>query len=380
MQFLARSLLLIQCTLVLSVYSQCTPAVLDCLQCNGVTSADACTLSADNKTVECQIPTSGCQRMTCGSSFTDTCMVLWTREDEATPWTITAGCLSIGIGNPCDFFGTCEHVFDTSKTIPSSLVTGTYICRCYDGDFCNQNFSADVSMFNPPISTSTSTIAPTPTVVNERDCITCQNVNPICNLSEDNRTLECSFDDECAQNTVQCTSIETCAATWVRRNASSPWTANARCVGGSSSFVIDQPTCQVTESYFNELGLSIPDSVETGSFICSCVGALCNREFRIDLNNFTSSDTTTTSESSTISVPPTISPSSEGPSTTRTSTVVPTTSSTNSNVTTGSNVNTDGMFAFMPVLFITYGLLFAYQYTDNLYTNQFEIQLSTIRV
>ena len=66
-----------------------------------------------------------------------------------------------------------------------------------------------------------------------------------------------------------------------------------------------------------------------------------------------------------------ISTSSEGPSTTRTSTVVPTTTSTNSSpnvtVTTGSNVNTDGMFAFMPVLFITYGLLFAYQYTDNLY-------------
>ena len=298
MQFLARSLLLIQCTLVLSVYSQCSPALLDCMQCNSVTSADACAFSADNKTVECQIPTSGCQRITC-SSFFETCMVVWTREDEATPWTITAGCLSIGTGSPCDFLGTCEHVFDTSKTIPSSLVTGTYICRCYDGDFCNQNFSADVSMFNPPISTSNLT--PTPTVVNERDCITCRNVNPICNLSEDNRTLECSFDDECAQNTMQCTSLETCAATWIRRDASSPWTANAGCVGISSS-LIDQPTCQVTESYFNSLSLSIPDSVETGSFVCSCLGGLCNREFRIDLNNFTSSDTTTISTSSTTSV------------------------------------------------------------------------------
>ena len=367
MQFLGSSLLLIQCTLVLSVYSQCVPGSRECLECNDVESTDACVLSADNKTVECQIPTSGCRTMTCLSPF-DTCMAGW-QADNAGVWTITAGCLSSS--NPCPYdTDTCEHIFDTSQTIPSTLATGFLYCRCYE-DFCNQNFSADISEFYPP--TSTNTLTPTPTVVDERDCINCQGVNPICDLSEDNRTLECFFDDECTKNTIRCSSMERCSVIWRRQDTSSPWHASAGCLGGSGGAVSDQPNCEVIEDYFKDSNFPIPESVETGLFVCTCLGGLCNREFKIDLNNFTSSDTTITS------VPPTTSTSLEG-----SFTLVPTTTSTNSSpnvtVTTGSNVNTDGMSVFIPVLFITYGLLFAYQYTDNLYTNQFEIQLSTIRV
>ena len=343
MQILATSLLLIECTLILSVYSQCDVILPKCISCQGFTSTDACVLSADNNAVECQLPypSSECSLRACSSPF-DTCMTSWTRTDEAGPWRITSGCLSLNAGDsPCNYDGTCEHTFDMSDPIPSTLATGTFFCRCYE-DSCNQNFSVDISVYSQPVTTSI-TLTPTPTVeIDEHDCIECVNVNPICTLSEDNRTLECSFDDDCANNIVRCAPTETCSATWARQDASSPWVGNAGCFGGRSDFVSDQPTCEVNENFFKEpIERPIPNSVETGSFICACLGGLCNREFRIDLNDFASSTTITMSRLS-----PTSSANPVDFSTTRTSTMIPTPSanSTGTRVGQRSDVNTDGKF------------------------------------
>ena len=350
MQILVTSLLLIECTLILSVYGQmCRPAFRQCIHCQGLESTDACVLSDDNTTVECQLPypSSQCSLRRCGSPF-DTCMTTWTRSDEAGPWRITSDCLSLNVGgNPCDYNDTCEHSFGMSDPIPSTLATGTFICRCYE-DSCNQNFSVDISVFSQPVTTSI-TLTPTPTMeIDEHDCVKCVNVNPICTLSEDNRTLECSFDDECANNIVRCAPTETCSATLIRQDVSSPWLGNAGCFGGRSGFASDQPTCEVNENFFKELERPIPDSVETGSFICTCLGGLCNGEFRIDLNDFASS--TTITMSSTSSADPV------DFSTTRTSTMIPTPSnnSTGTGVGQRSDVNTDGKF-----------LCFAFFYKDG---------------
>ena len=339
MQILAISLLLIECTLILSVYGRCHVSKHQCIQCQGLVSTDACVLSANNNTVECQLPypSSQCSLKKCASSL-DTCMTIWFRTDEAGPWHITSGCLTITPSDsPCNYNGTCEHKFDTSESIPSTLATGDFFCRCYE-DSCNQNFSVDISVYAQPVTTSI-TLTPTPTV--ERDCVECNNVSLNCTLSEDNRILECSIGDECV-NTIRCASTETCSATWTRQDALSPWLVSAGCLDSRSDFVSNQSACEVNENFFKEpIERPIPDSVETGSFICACLGSLCNREFRIDLNNFTSSDMTT------ITMSPTPYTDPVDFSTSRTFTMIPTPSTNNSagtRVGQTSDVNTDGKF------------------------------------
>ena len=352
MQILAISLLLIECTLILSVYGDCFPFNSQCIDCESIAPADACVLSADNTTLECQLPypSNMCTLKTCASVL-DTCLVWWFRSNEAAPWTITSGCVTIdAFDNPCNYDGTCEERFDTpSDPIPITLATGTFSCRCYE-DYCNQNFSVDISTDEHPVTTSI-TLTPTPTPeIDERDCVKCDDIELNCTLSEDNRILECSIDDECANNIIQCNEMETCATTVTRQDGSSPWRVSGGCLGGRSGFARNpQPTCEVNEFFFKEGTFKgpIPDSVETGSFICGCMGGPCNREFRIDLNNLTSSETTTTTMSPTPSTGPV------NFSTTRTFTMIPTPSTNNSGGTTSggttrvgqtSDVNTDGKF------------------------------------
>lgn len=350
-----RSSLLIHCMLVISVYAEC-PEVRECMKCFG--EAD-CILSSDNKRAECKAATaSSCQPKTCGSPFY-TCMASWSRSNPSGPWLLISDCVSAGTVDPCDTGEICEHQFDDA--LPDSVASGSFFCQCY-GNFCNQNFLADasppinnMSTIDPsPSSTATvsNTVMPTPTVeINERDCINCSQVEPNCTLSEDNRTLRCFIDDECANNIIRCDSRtgEVCGASWARRNSSLPWIANAGCLRGA-----EQPMCQGRGAV-----QPIPDTIEAGAFFCTCLGGLCNKEFGIDLNDFT---TTTTLMSPTLSTDP-VNPTA--------TTMAPTISVGEGNTVSAAHVNTDGKFIFYAVkrmdlwpvftaVFIVYGAVFFY--------------------
>ena len=358
-------LLLIQCVLMLSVRAEC-PEVLECMRCGGEAN---CTLSADEKRIECEADDSAvCQQQTCSTPYYR-CMASWRRSNPGDAWVLISGCISSGTANPCDVDEICSHQFGDMP--PDSVAQGSFLCQCY-GNFCNENFLADV---NPPTIDPTvvigsgnttvlesssiiesSILTPTPTVqVDEHDCIQCTNVEANCSLTEDNRTLQCFFGDPCRNNIIRCNPRQRCTAIWSRGSSSAQWIASGNCFDLTDS-ANDPPTCQVAETYFTERSQTIPDSVETGGFLCACLGGLCNREFGIDLNDFTNSDTTT-------SMSPTPSSSTMGPTTStmvsntstmvsNTSTMVPTTSTTGGPVVVNpaANVNTDGKFKCCLVL------------------------------
>ena len=374
-------LLLIQCMLMLSVHAEC-PEVLECMRCTGEAN---CTLSADEKRIECEADDSiVCQQQTCSTPYFR-CMASWRRSNPGDAWVLISSCISSGTADPCDVGEICSHQF--GDTPPDSVAQGSFYCQCY-GNFCNQNFLADINptMIDPTvvigsgnttvmesssiiessiltptptsIIESSSILTPTPTVqVDERDCTQCTNVEANCSLTEDNRTLQCFFDDQCRNNIIRCGPRQRCTAIWSRGSSSTEWIASGTCFGDTDS-ANDPPTCQVAETYFTERSQTIPDSVETGGFICSCLGGLCNREFGIDLNDFTNSDTTT-------SMSPTPSSSTMGPTTStmvsNTSTMVSNTSTMVPTMTTGgpvvvnpaAKVNTDGKFKCCLVLLST---------------------------
>ena len=324
----------------MSVFGEC-PSTLQCMRCLPGT-AD-CLLIANNKSLECKA-TTGCQPRTCASPYY-LCFAGWSRSSEGSPWLWISDCISAGTVDPCDGDESCKHQFTLSSPLPDSVAVGSFFCQCY-GNFCNHNVSVDV---NPPIieptetigpghnnlsiihsspstveldSSITTTITPTP-MVNGLDCILCNSVAVNCTLSENNKTLQCFIVNECVNNVIRCIPGQSCAASWSRQTSSEQWLATTSCLSG---FASDQPTCQVTESYFTQLVRHpIPDSVGTGSFGCSCLGSLCNRMFGINLNNFLNSNSTTTSISPTLSIPP----ASTVPnlSNTTTSIVIPTSTS-----------------------------------------------------
>ena len=330
MQILISSFLLIQCLLVLSVFGEC-PQVRECMACRG--NAE-CVVSADNKRVECTpANTTDCQPQTCNTPFY-TCMATWARANVNNSWFMISRCLSAGTADPCDTGPICKHQF--SSALPDTVASGSFFCECY-GNFCNQNFLADItSDLNETSAVATVTMDPTPTMPpTERDCISCSNVSANCTLSGDKRSLQCFIDNECVNNVIRCTNrAEVCGVSWSRQTSSSPWSAFAMCVTGGQT-----PTCEGTI-----IRQPIPGSVEQGSFFCTCQGALCNREFGVVLPD-------PVPVSSTISMPPTSTDTDVRNTTTSTmaptSTIIPNSTTTGNTVESEAvNIRTDGKFVF----------------------------------
>jgi len=298
------SLLLLIC----AVNGDCPdqPEVRQCMVCNGVVD---CHVSSDNRLVNCTAPSdpSICKPTTCSSAW-QKCMTLWSRSDSRSPWTLFSLCVTVDPNSsPCDYTETCIHPEEVDP-----VDTGSFQCHCH-GHLCNRHFLAGTitpvamsseigsgsTSSNPEPSSvvaMTSTIIPvttnTPVIYDERDCITDCSAPPNCTLSVDNRSMKCVVDDSCLNNVTRCDSrtSQTCAASWRRNSSSSPWIYTGSCIGGSSTD-LRPPFCRAEKSPF----LIIPsDSVETGTFFCTCLGARCNREFEIDLDDFVTSTSATT--------------------------------------------------------------------------------------
>ena len=288
MQMVVNSFLLIQCLLVSLVYGEC-PRVRECMKCSG----DAeCVLSANDTVVECSpANATQCQLEMCDSQFY-TCMATWDRLTVNDVWTFKSGCLSAGTADPCDTGPICEHQL-TSSTVLDTVAIGLFYCQCY-GNFCNQNFLANITA-DPPVSdvSSTSTVGtvsmdPTPTVqLTEQHCSHCTSVSANCTLSENNRSLECFIDNECANNILQCSSNEMCSAVWSRTTSSAPWTASTGC--------FNLPAVDSRCEAMFRSQQPVPDSLEAyvGGFVCTCRGALCNKEFGISLPELSPSTAST---------------------------------------------------------------------------------------
>ena len=309
MLVLKSGFLLIQCMLMVSINAQCVRKAKQCLKCPRGTSA-RCTLSADNKRLQCgasPLAILRCSPRTCDSERY-TCMSIWHLNNNTNAWEFLSDCVSTGNSDPCDSGDTCRHQFDPSDPLPDSLASGSYFCQCYRNS-CNLNFLADATppVINPSessrsgISTSretkdlSTTIAATPTVlpINESNCIACKNVVPNCTVSEDKRSLECFIDNECVNNITHCPASHYCSATLSRSSVSSPWIATTYCGGGNLG---DQPSCKPA------LPLPVLENVETGFYICSCLGGSCSKRFGIDLNASTST-ISSNSRSTSLSVP-----------------------------------------------------------------------------
>ena len=378
MQLFKSSLLLILCMLVLSVYGECPAAELNCLQCLNIPAH--CVSSADNRQLECRPSNlNNCHPLKCPTS-SHVCMALWQRNSATTNWTLISGCVTHI--DACGFNETCKSL----EVVPNSLATGTYRCQCY-GNFCNQNFLVDIE---PIISTSTvievsstipvinpsqtlesgsntlsTTATPTPTMeLDESDCANCTDVIPNCTLSENKRSLQCVIDNECVNNIRRCD--RRCAASWHRSSPSNPWMVTTGCAVGTGTA---EPTCQVDISLIEllrRIGQPVPNgSVETGSFLCTCLGALCSNEFGIDLDALTSmtsstppplSSTNPITFSTVMSTTPIPNISTTIVPTDTTTTIIPTdTTITTTNTVMTTNdlvsdiVHSDGKFVYYPL-------------------------------
>ena len=310
------SLLLLICLVNGSCPDQ--PEIQQCMSCS--TTTRNCDVSSDNQLVNCTLP-SDCDPKPCSSPW-HVCMTFWARDNPSSPWTVLSSCISAGATeSPCDFSEMC---IDPKEV--NTVDTGTFTCRCY-GPLCNRHFLAGVippvvgsgstSGIPEPLSTAAvmstvipvttnippiATVIPTPTVIfDERDCITDCSAPPNCTFSADNRSMKCVVDDSCLTNVTRCDArtSQTCLASWHRDSPASPWIYSGNCIGGSSND-LPPPFCRVTRSPF----VILPsDSVETGSFFCTCFGARCNREFEIDLDDFVTSTSTATTTASTAIMP-----------------------------------------------------------------------------
>ena len=118
----------------------------DCINCSSV--SPNCTLSRDNRSLQCFIDNECVNNIIRCTTPGEVCGVAWSRQTSTSPWVADARCLTGGQT------ATCEG--NILGQIPDSVEAGFFFCTC-QGALCNREFGVTL----PEPDSSTISISPT---------------------------------------------------------------------------------------------------------------------------------------------------------------------------------------------------------------------------